>query len=78
MTTTDYFWGWCAHRAALQVPEGLELWRIPPKTPELNPSERLWLPIREVISNRCFSQITDYLQGLTNYHWHWLLSTNSQ
>ena len=36
-----------AHRAKLKVPEGIELFRIPPKTPELNPSERLWLPLRE-------------------------------
>ena len=48
-----------AHRAKLKVPEGIELFRIPPKTPELNPSERLWLPLREAVSNRCFNQIEE-------------------
>lgn len=82
-----------AHRAGLKVPEGIELFRIPPQTPELNPSERLWSPLREAVSNRCFSEMgemeevllqemrdlaeqTEYLQGLTNYHW--LPSTKSQ
>lgn len=46
-----------AHRANLAVPDGIELFRIPPKTPELNPSERLWLPLREAVSNRCFPDI---------------------
>ena len=48
-----------AHRAKLTVPEGIELFRIPPNTLELNPSERLWLPLREAISNRCFQQIEE-------------------
>lgn len=48
-----------AHRAKLTVPEGIELFRIPPHTPELNPSERLWLPLREAVSNRCFQQIEE-------------------
>lgn len=48
-----------AHRAKLAVPEGIELFRIPPNTPELNPSERLWLPLREAVSNRCFKQIEE-------------------
>ena len=48
-----------AHRAKLTVPEGIELFRIPPNTPELNPSERLWLPLREAVSNRCFQQIEE-------------------
>lgn len=48
-----------AHRAKLVVPEGIELVRILPNTPELNPSERLWLPLRESVSNRCFQQIEE-------------------
>jgi transposase len=48
-----------AHRANLKVPEGIELIRIPPQTPELNPSERLWSPLREAVSNRCFSEIEE-------------------
>lgn len=48
-----------AHRAKLKVPAGIELFRIPPNTPELNPSERLWLPLRESVANRCFTQIEE-------------------
>lgn len=48
-----------AHRAKLEIPEGIELIRIPPQTPELNPSERLWSPLREAVANRSFDQIED-------------------
>ena len=45
-----------AHQAKLKIPVGIELFPIPPHTPELNPSERLWLPLREAVANRCFQQ----------------------
>ncbi len=48
-----------AHRAKLKVPVGVVLWRTPPQTPELNPSERLWSPLREAVANRCFQQIEE-------------------
>lgn len=48
-----------AHRAKLKIPEGIKLVRTPPNTPELNPSERLWLPLREAVSNRCFKKIEE-------------------
>lgn len=55
-----------AHRANLKVPAGIELVRIPPHTPELNPSERLWQPLREVVANRTFEQIEDMEEVLIN------------
>lgn len=55
-----------AHRANLEVPAGIELWRIPPHTPELNPSERLWKPLREVVANRTFDQIEEMEEVLIN------------
>ncbi len=55
-----------AHRAALEVPDGIELFRIPAQTPELNPSERLWSPLREVIANRSFEQIEEMEEVLIN------------
>ncbi len=55
-----------AHRANLEVPTGIELWRIPPHTPELNPSERLWKPLREVVANRTFDQIEEMEEVLIN------------
>lgn len=46
-----------AHRAELKVPEGIELVQIPAYTPELNPSERLWSPLREAVANCAFEEI---------------------
>ena len=48
-----------AHRAKLKVPEGIRLYRTPPHTPELNPSERLWSPLREAVANRTFAEIEE-------------------
>lgn len=48
-----------AHRAQLKVPEGLELVRLPAYTPELNPSERLWSPIKEAVANRVFEKVEE-------------------
>jgi len=48
-----------AHRAALKVPEGIELFQLPAYTPELNPSERLWSPLRESVANRAFQKIEE-------------------
>lgn len=48
-----------AHRAKLKVPEGIRLYRTPPYTPELNPSERLWSPLREAVANRTFAEIEE-------------------
>lgn len=48
-----------AHRAKLKIPDGIELFPIPAHTPELNPSERLWLPLRESVANRTFEQIEE-------------------
>ena len=43
--------GW--HTAAdLVVPEGIHLVRLPPYSPELQPAERVWPLIHEVIANR--------------------------
>ena len=55
-----------AHRAQLKVPAGIELVRIPAQTPELNPSERLWSPLREVVANRTFEQIEEMEEVLLN------------
>jgi len=78
-----------AHRAQLEVPAGIQLVRIPPQTPELNPSERLWTPLREAVANRTFEQIEEMedvlLNGMRNLseqkeylsgmtNYHWLPS----
>lgn len=38
--------------AKVRVPEGIHLVRLPPYSPELQPSERLWPPLREEIANK--------------------------
>ncbi len=48
-----------AHRARLDITDGIELFPIPAHTPELNPSERLWSPLREVVANRSFEKIEE-------------------
>lgn len=51
--------GW--HRAkALVVPEGIELFFLPPYSPELNPVERLWQWLRRhVCRNRLFASLSE-------------------
>ncbi len=43
--------GWHTSRH-LKIPPGLNVVLQPSKSPELQPSERLWPPIREVLANR--------------------------
>lgn len=44
----------------LAVPGNVRLFRLPPRTPELQPAERLWPLVREALANRVF----DHLVGL--------------
>jgi transposase len=48
--------GW--HEAtALTVPEGIHLVPLPPASPELQPAERLWPLVDEVVANRTFPDL---------------------
>ena len=82
-----------AHRAQLTVPMGIELVRIPPQTPELNPSERLWSPFRGAVANQTFNCIVEMEEVLITQmkalakekeyvssltNYHWLPSPKSQ
>ena len=42
----------------LEVPEGIELFYLPPYTPELQPAERLWPLLREVVVNKVFTTLS--------------------
>ncbi len=45
--------GW--HSAKdLRVPEGVHLVFLPPYSPELQPAERIWPVVNEVVANRAF------------------------
>jgi transposase len=57
--------GATAHRAtSLTVPERITLVRLPPYTPELNPTERLWTMVREGIANQDFSTLDGLEQSV--------------
>ena len=42
----------------LEVPQGIELFYLPPYTPELQPAERLWPLLREVVVNKVFTTLS--------------------
>lgn len=46
----------------LRVPEGIHLLFMPPKSPELQPAERLWPLTNEPIANRTFSSLDELEQ----------------
>lgn len=50
--------GW--HTAGtLVVPAGIDLVPLPPASPELQPAERLWSLVDEVVANRTFADIEE-------------------
>ena len=36
-----------------EIPEGLEILKLPPYSPDLQPVERIWKIVNQSISNRC-------------------------
>ena len=50
----------------VQVPEGIHLLFLPPKSPELQPAERLWTLTNESIANRSFANL-DELERVTSH-----------
>jgi transposase len=41
----------------LVVPDGIDLVRLPPYSPELQPAERLWPLVNEAVANRSFAEL---------------------
>ena len=48
----------------VEVPEGMHLEFLPPASPELQPSERLWPLSNEGMANRDFEEIEDLEEAL--------------
>jgi transposase len=48
----------------VEIPEGIELEFLPAKSPELQPSERLWPLTNEAVANRCFEEIEEMEEAL--------------
>jgi transposase len=53
--------GWHLSKA-LQVPEGIHLFPLPPYSPELQPAERLWVLVDEPLVNTAFDSIAQVEQ----------------
>ena len=51
---------------AVQVPAGIELFYLPPYSPEGQPAERLWPLLREVIANRVLKTLSSLEKVLVN------------
>ena len=56
----------------IAVPEGIHLLFLPPKSPELQPAERLWPLTNEVIANQSFETI-EQLAAVTSHRCRALL-----
>lgn len=56
----------------VQVPEGIHLVFLPPKSPELQPAEWLWPLTNEAIANRSFANL-DELESVTSHRCRVLL-----
>lgn len=50
--------GWHTSRS-LVVPVGVDLLRLPPMAPELQPAERLWPLVDEPVANRSFADLDE-------------------
>lgn len=62
--------GW--HKSAqLRVPDGLHLVFLPPYSPEVQPSERLWPLSNEPLANRVFTSL-DELEAVQAERCRWL------
>ncbi len=49
-----------------EVPANVRLLKLPAYSPELNPIERLWDVVKDVICNRLFATLSDLQQALTS------------
>jgi hypothetical protein len=54
--------GWHTSQA-LRIPDGIDLVRLPPLSPELQPVERVWMLVDEPIANRTFVEL-DALEAM--------------
>lgn len=61
-----------AHTAgSLAVPPNVRLFPLPPRTPELQPAERLWPLVREALASRAFDHMVG-LAGVLRARCDWL------
>jgi len=49
------------------IPENIKLIRIPPYSPELNPSEKIWAYIKQFYKNKVFENLDNVKQWLHEF-----------
>jgi len=49
------------------IPDNIKLIRIPPYSPELNPSEKIWAYIKQYFKNKMFDSLSDVKEWLTEF-----------
>lgn len=50
-----------------KIPENIKLLRIPPYSPELNPSEKIWAYIKQYFKNKIFESLTHLQDWLYDF-----------
>lgn len=49
------------------IPDNIRLVRIPPYSPEINPSEKIWAYIKQFYKNNCFESLSEVKQWLYDF-----------
>jgi putative transposase len=53
--------------AKYEIPQNIKLIRIPPYSPELNPSEKIWAYIKQYYKNRVFENLENVKSWLHSF-----------
>ena len=53
--------------AKYDIPDNIKLIRIPPYSPELNPSEKIWAYIKQFYKNKVFGKLENVKQWLHKF-----------
>ena len=51
----------------IKIPDNIHLLNIPPYTPELNPCEQVWKYIKDRYKNKCFKNLEQIKEWLSNF-----------
>ncbi len=49
------------------IPENIKLIRIPPYSPELNPSEKIWVYVKQLYKNKVFENLENVKRWLHEF-----------
>lgn len=57
----------CLQKFNDDIPDNIKFIRIPPYSPELNPSEKIWAYIKQYYKNKVFDSLNDVKLWLTEF-----------